>query len=440
METAPLTSIPSVFSLTSVVKENIETIRNRDKNRCQQTLSDVQSLDTRREETMATLSVRIPLTPYRKSGKTVSRVTLEVTGAGFRASQTVENAGSLDCASPSFDLPAAGPYTIAARVFEREDPIASGEGAVDAADGMNMVTFLLMTPRGDFSPAKASLAGRLSAGTGLRFDLPTEAQWEYACRAGTTKAYNDDTDCLVAEKNDRLKDRNLEPIAWYGGNWNVEGEDSERKRDVGLKAPNAWGLYDMLGNLWEYCLDWYDAYPEDAIDPTGPVQGQKRVVRGGSWHAWAGLCRSAMRQKSRGAFRGQGVRIACSAEGAPPEAACLIVDVSKGAGEKMGVEFAKTVPQDLLTNDAYRTVKIVLKRILAGSFIMGSPPEETGRNPDETPHGVKLTRDFFMGVFMITQKQWELLMGSNNSVKRGEKLPIENVDWEDCRGGLWPPG
>jgi len=97
---------------------------------------------------------------------------------------------------------------------------------------------------------------------GYRYRLPTEAEWEYAARAGATGGYAE----------------NLDAVAWYQAN--AGGET----HPVGQKKPNAWGLYDMLGNVWEWCADWYGAYPATlVIDPSGPSQGTERVVRGGSW-------------------------------------------------------------------------------------------------------------------------------------------------------------
>ncbi|MBR5710785.1 MAG: SUMF1/EgtB/PvdO family nonheme iron enzyme [Thermoguttaceae bacterium] len=112
--------------------------------------------------------------------------------------------------------------------------------------------------------------------TGLK--LPTEAQWEYACRAGST--------------NTRIN--NLDEIAWYKSN------SYDCTQQVGTKKPNAWGLYDMLGNVWEWCADWYEDYQQDnVIDPTGPSSGISRVNRGGSYKSRSEFCRPANRNRYR---------------------------------------------------------------------------------------------------------------------------------------------
>jgi formylglycine-generating enzyme required for sulfatase activity len=109
---------------------------------------------------------------------------------------------------------------------------------------------------------------------GYKFSLPTEAQWEYACRAGTSDAYAGD----------------LDQMAWYDRN------SDSKTHEVGTKQANAWGLYDMHGNVYEWCNDWYGAYPaDDVTDPIGASSGSNRVLRGGSWNYGAEDCRSAFR-------------------------------------------------------------------------------------------------------------------------------------------------
>ncbi len=134
--------------------------------------------------------------------------------------------------------------------------------------------------------------GRLPSG--YTFTLPTEAQWEYACRAGTTGAYAGDP----AE------------MAWYGDN------SGGTTHPVGTKRPNAWGLYDMTGNVYQWCLDWYGKYPGGNVtDWAGPATGRARVLRGGSWYYTEAYCRSAYRDFDPG-FIGNilGFRVALVAQ------------------------------------------------------------------------------------------------------------------------------
>lgn len=132
---------------------------------------------------------------------------------------------------------------------------------------------------------------KLSDKTGMKFRLPTEAEWEYACRAGTTTAFNTGTTLDSDWANyDARK-------AYADG---LIGVYLDRTTEVGSYPPNAFGLYDMHGNVWEWCNDIYDKdyYKVTALnDPEGPQEGRSKVIRGGSWNDHAYKCRSADRNK-----------------------------------------------------------------------------------------------------------------------------------------------
>jgi len=124
------------------------------------------------------------------------------------------------------------------------------------------------------------------------YRLPTESEWEVACRAGSGEAF---TNGPITQTECSPLDPNLDRVGWYCGN------ADHQTHDVKGKDANGWGLYDMHGNVWEWCWDWYNStYPQgtqgDPVeDPAGPGSGSRRVVRGGSWSLCAKLCRSADR-------------------------------------------------------------------------------------------------------------------------------------------------
>jgi len=130
--------------------------------------------------------------------------------------------------------------------------------------------------------------------------LPTEAEWEYAARAGTTQAYSGE----------------LNVIAWYNAN------SGGHTHEVGQKEPNAFGLYDMLGNAWEWVGDWfhgkyYAAFPTEARDPPGPPSGRSRVLRGGSWDSYAIFLRVSYRFSLEPGYRNSYVGFRCVREVIP---------------------------------------------------------------------------------------------------------------------------
>ncbi len=151
----------------------------------------------------------------------------------------------------------------------------------------------------------ASFMGRLRERAGMTFDLPTEAQWEFACRAGTATALN-------SAKN--LTDPQICPNMSEVGRYKANAGKADKGCDTregtakaGSYLPNAWGLYDMHGNLWEWCLDWHGSYPGTASDPDGAASGLSRVRRGGSFIFFARDCRSANREGSQPNYRSYGV-------------------------------------------------------------------------------------------------------------------------------------
>lgn len=110
---------------------------------------------------------------------------------------------------------------------------------------------------------------------GWKFDLPTEAQWEYACRAGEKGPYSGGS---------------LQEVAWFNKNSGFQ------IHDVAQKKPNAWGLHDMHGNVWEWCADWYGYTLKGGVDPVGPRSGDTRVRRGGDWSNDGSYCRTSGRR------------------------------------------------------------------------------------------------------------------------------------------------
>ncbi|MBR5691119.1 MAG: formylglycine-generating enzyme family protein, partial [Verrucomicrobia bacterium] len=237
--------------------------------------------------------------------------------------------------------------------------------------------------------AREKEAGRLPAG--YKYTLPTDVEWEYACRAGTTTAFNNGTNIPTEEQKYGEPCPNLDQVGWY---WlNADGT----VHTVGQKKPNAWGLYDMHGNV----VEWTSS---KALG----VEGEAYIMRGGSWDHFAVDCRSASfiadkvdPNEKRGSY---GFRVALSP-----------------ITNNMDI----TIP---LSN----TVSLDMIWIKPGTFMMGSPENELGRSDDEVQHQVTLTKGYWLGKYEVTQAQYEAVTGSNPANFKGSNRPVENVNWFDA--------
>jgi formylglycine-generating enzyme required for sulfatase activity len=131
------------------------------------------------------------------------------------------------------------------------------------------------------------------------YRLPTEAEWEYSCRAGTTTPFYFGGTISTEQAN-------YSGTLAYGNG--KKGIDREKTTPVGRFPPNPWGLYDMCGNLHQWCQDWLGEYPEnEVVDPQGPKKGRERVCHGGGWYSGPNDCRSAYRGRAEPSDRGSGI-------------------------------------------------------------------------------------------------------------------------------------
>jgi len=271
---------------------------------------------------------------------------------------------------------------------------------------------------------------------GFEYRLPTEAEREYACRAGTTALrYCGDDPAALAN------------YEWYKNN------SGDKTHDVATKLPNPWGLYDMSGNVLEWCEDHYS--PEfykhsPADDPLNTKVGTQRALRVAGFLNPPQHCRSAMRTGAEpgSKLHDRGFRVVLA-----PSRDYLVVDLTAGKDAK-GYPVTKLngAPPDLLTNkegpngtNKYQTTHLVLRRIPRGTSTVGSPKTEFGRHPKrpkcEPITKTRTTRDLFAGVFEVTQAQYERVMGADPSEFEGRpENPVDSVSWNDVRGGTWPKG
>ena len=245
------------------------------------------------------------------------------------------------------------------------------------------------------------------------FRLPSEAQWEYACRAGSAGKY-----CFGANKTQ------LAEYAWYTGN------AESKTHPVGEKKPNAWGLYDMHGNVWEWCADWYDSgYYAGSLadDPTGPTTGPGRVLRGGGWFNGVRHCRSANRRSDAPGYRSNGLGLRVSrvplsppqgapAGVAPSESASRVpaqgprivaiaqvpvlpANAAEGPQPPWTKEVRPAAIQDSWTND----LGISFRLISPGRFAMGASRNDSAASADEQPRmTLTIPRPFWAATFPVT--------------------------------------
>jgi formylglycine-generating enzyme required for sulfatase activity len=260
---------------------------------------------------------------------------------------------------------------------------------------------------------------KLSQITGKTYRLPTEAEWEYACRAGTTTRY------YFGDDANQLGD-----YAWYDGN-------SQRTTHfVGQKKPNAWGLYDMNGNVWEWCEDyWHDSYKNAPSDGSAWLTKNddnyhiSHIIRGGSWGLDPGYCRSASRARSGGGFLAVslGFRVVCVPNVTSTQ--LPIANVTSTPSPKVA-----PTPLTNFTENLPNGITLEMVGLPAGQFLMGSPDSDRDAESYEKPqHQVKIN-SFAIGKYPVTQAQYQAVMGTNPShFSNNPQNPVERISWDDAQ-------
>jgi len=287
------------------------------------------------------------------------------------------------------------------------------------------------------------------------YRLPTEAEWEYACRAGTeTNYYTGDSESDLAR------------AGWYNSN------SGSMSHQVGQKEPNTWGLYDMHGNVREWCNDWFGSYGNVSVtDPTGAETGPARLGRGGSWADGVVDCRSTSRYANhpdgwakdfgfrvvRRPYTQNNFSISGTVIGSDGVSVSLSGNTTDSQTINNGGSYSFTVTEggtfivtpskagytftpesmtfsNVISNQEQNFICIPLQipmvRIPAGSFQMGNIHDDLS-SIDRPVHDVILS-SFEMGIYEVTQEQYNAIIGVNPSEFNGTNLPVEQVSWYDA--------
>ena len=306
---------------------------------------------------------------------------VEVEGGTFTMGATAEQTGVFGDEKPAHQV------TLPSYYIGKTEVTQELWQAVMGSNPSNFTGTNLPVEKVSWDDCKTFIA-KLNALTGKNFRLPTEAEWEFAARGGNkSRGYK------------YCGSNTLSDVAWY-----VDNSDN-KTHPVAAKTPNELGIYDMSGNVLEWCNDWYSSSyytSESQTNPTGPDSGSSRVRRGGSWNYSENTCRVSYRGNTTPSFRYNylGLRL------------CLSADESFTVN---GVSFAM-VP------------------VAGGTFTMGATSEQgTNIDSNEKPtHQVTLS-SYMIGKTEVTQELWLAVMGSKPSYFRGDNLPVEQVSWDDCQ-------
>ena len=237
---------------------------------------------------------------------------------------------------------------------------------------------------------------KLNHMTGMRFRLPTEAEWEFAARGGN-----------MSHGYKYSGSNNVDDVCWYLGNIPSQtvGSLGYGTQPVATKLPNELWLYDMSGNVWEWCQDWFGSYSAEAqTDPTGPTTGTTRVAHGGSWYNTSPKsCRVSRRN------------------------GCYVTDNDTYLGLRLVLDESEFY--------TVNGVSFTMVPVKGGTFTMGASEEEDADYQvfkGSPKHQVTLS-GYSIGLTEVTQELWVAVMGSNPSTDQSDlQYPVNNISWYDC--------